>query len=75
MAAEIVNLNKVRKARQRAEAERQAEENKARHGRSKAERESAAKATAQADQALDGAQLVPPRLDENHDDLDSGNVS
>ncbi|MBA2126578.1 DUF4169 domain-containing protein [Hyphomicrobium methylovorum] len=38
MTAEIVNLNKVRKARERANREREAEENRMKFGQSKAER-------------------------------------
>ena len=40
--AEIVNLNKARKARARAEAARQAEENRVRFGRTRHERDTAA---------------------------------
>lgn len=75
MSDKIVNLNKVRKARQRDEAKRLAEENRARFGRSKAERDIVGKEQRRADGKLDGAERVPTRLDENHDDLDSGNVS
>ena len=39
MTAEIVKLGKVRKAKARAEKERQAAENRVVHGRGKAERE------------------------------------
>jgi hypothetical protein len=53
--AEIVNLNKVRKARQKAEAEAQAAANRVKHGRTKAakteERADAARRAA----LLDGA--------------------
>lgn len=42
MTGEIVNLRKARKARERAEAEARAAENRIRFGRSKAERKSAA---------------------------------
>lgn len=38
MTAEIVNLNKVRKARERASREREAEENRMQFGQSKSER-------------------------------------
>lgn len=41
MTAEIVNLRKARKVRDRAEKERRAEENRAKFGRPKAERERA----------------------------------
>ena len=39
MAADIVNLNKARKARSKAGTEQRASENRARFGRSKAERQ------------------------------------
>lgn len=75
MTAEIVNLNKVRKARERAEKAKTAEENRVKFGRSKAEREMAARELAQRTSALDGAERDAPRLDDSHDDLDPGNVS
>ncbi len=75
MTAEIVNLNKVRKARERAEKAKTAQDNRAKFGRAKAEREMAARELDQRTSALDGAQRDTPRLDDNHDDLDPGNVS
>jgi hypothetical protein len=39
MSAEIINLRKARKAKQRREAAERAEENRAKFGRAKAERE------------------------------------
>ena len=74
MTADIVNLNKFRKARERVEAEKQAEENRAKFGRTKLEKEKAKAERRSKDQALDGAAL-PSRLDDAHDDLDPGNVS
>ena len=74
MATNIVNLNKVRKARDRAKAKRRAEENRAKFGRTKIENEKAASEQRAKDRLLDGAAL-PPRLDAQHDDLDPGNVS
>ncbi|AGK56454.1 hypothetical protein HYPDE_23843 [Hyphomicrobium denitrificans 1NES1] len=38
MTAEIVNLNKVRKARERANRERDAQENRLKYGQTKSER-------------------------------------
>jgi benzoyl-CoA reductase/2-hydroxyglutaryl-CoA dehydratase subunit BcrC/BadD/HgdB len=38
MTAEIINLNKVRKARERADREREAHENRLKYGQSKSER-------------------------------------
>ncbi len=52
-----VNLNKTRKARDRAEAKRQADENAARHGRTKAQRLLEAAQSERARRALDGAKF------------------
>lgn len=54
---EVVNLNRVRKDRARAEAKASAAANRAAHGRSKAERAKADKERARAEQALDGSRL------------------
>lgn len=63
MTADIVNLNKFRKAKQRAEKDRKAEENRIRHGRSSAERE-AEKTQRVLDNAhLDGAKREPARAE------------
>ena len=53
--AEIVNLNKARKARAKQEAEAKAAANRAKHGRSKAERHNDAQAEARRRALLDGA--------------------
>ncbi len=74
MTADIVNLNKFRKARDRADAAKQAQENRVRFGRTKADKENASNDERAKSKALDGAELEP-RLDDNHDDLDPGNVS
>jgi Domain of unknown function (DUF4169) len=74
MTADIVNLNKFRKAREKAEAEKQAQENRVRFGRTKEEKDKASSEQRATSKALDGAELPPP-LDDNHDDLDPGNVS
>ncbi len=52
---EIVNLRKARKAKARAEAAETAAENRARHGRTLAERARERKETEQAKRSLDGA--------------------
>jgi hypothetical protein len=75
MSANIVNFNKVRKARAKADDDRRAVENMAYFSRTKAERANDERERNTVNQALDGAQLDPARLDENHDDLDPGNVS
>lgn len=58
--ADIVNLNKARKARAKAEAARQAAANRAKHGRSKAERARDAAEAAKREAALDAARKDPP---------------
>lgn len=73
MTAEIVNLNKFRKARERAEAERLAEQNRVRHGRTKHEKEQAASEERGRDRALDNAQIQ--RGTSSDDDLDPGSAS
>ena len=52
---EIVNLNRARKAKVRAEAAKQAETNRAKFGRTRAEREAEAKDKARREALLDGA--------------------
>ncbi|RVT43794.1 DUF4169 family protein [Sphingobium algorifonticola] len=60
--AEIINLRRARKARQRAEAERTAAENRARFGRTKAERHAAERDTARMTARLDGARREAPDI-------------
>jgi Domain of unknown function (DUF4169) len=55
--AMIVNLNKARKQRQRAAAERQAAANRVRFGRTRAERESERRAQEHAEKSLDDKRL------------------
>jgi hypothetical protein len=57
--AEIINLNKVRKARAKAGAQQQAAENRIRHGRTKAEKQAERAATEAAAKKLDGHHLAP----------------
>ena len=52
--AEIVNLNRARKAKLRADATKQAEVNRARFGRTKAEKQAEAAEQARRDALLDG---------------------
>ena len=54
---EVVNLNKVRKDRAKAEAKRTAKANRASHGQSKSERTAAEKERDRADRLLDGSKL------------------
>jgi Domain of unknown function (DUF4169) len=53
--ADIVNLNRARKAKAKIAAGKTAEANRVKFGRSKAEREAEAAATARRDALLDGA--------------------
>ncbi len=59
--AEIVNLNRVKKARAKAEAEAQAAANRAKHGRAGAEKRAERLEEARRKAALDGARLDPPK--------------
>lgn len=52
--AEIVNLNRARKARARADAQKTAEANRARFGRTKAEKQAEAAEQARRNALLDG---------------------
>ena len=54
---EIVNLRRVRKARERRAGEELAQENRILHGLSKAERKLAETTRAQVDKTLDGHRL------------------
>jgi hypothetical protein len=55
MMAEIVNLNRVRKAKARTDAGKAAEANRAKFGRTKVERDAEAAEQAQRKALLDGA--------------------
>ncbi len=67
MTAEIVNLRKARKSKVRADKERQAAENRAVHGRSKAEREREALAKDRIRRELDGAKRTDPGNETSND--------
>lgn len=58
--AELINLNKARKVKARAEAERQAAENRVRFGRSKAQKLQDAAETEAMRCKLDALRLDPP---------------
>ncbi|MBE9554176.1 MAG: DUF4169 family protein [Proteobacteria bacterium] len=55
--AEIVNLNRYRKAREKERAQAEAEENRVRHGRTKAEKLRDADERDSETRSLDGAKL------------------
>lgn len=57
--AEIVNLNRVKKARARTEADAEAAVNRAKHGRTRAEKARDAQAETQRNALLDGARKDP----------------
>lgn len=57
MSAEIVNLNKFRKARNKAAEDQTAEENRVRFGRTKAEKQADEKARKSAEKQLDQVAL------------------
>jgi len=61
--AKVINLNRFRKQRNKAEKERSAETNRRYHGRTKAERLSEALTQRQLKARLEGALLVPERVD------------
>jgi hypothetical protein len=54
---EVVNLNRVRKERAKAEARAAAKANRAAHGRTRAEQTKADKARERAEKLLDGSKL------------------
>jgi hypothetical protein len=56
----VVNLNKFRKAKAKAEKVKQAETNKRLHGRTKIERQREFLQKKQLDTKVDGARLEPP---------------
>ena len=57
--AEIVNLNRARKAKARDEAQATAAANRAAHGRTKAEKQAAKAEAARRARELDGAKREP----------------
>lgn len=83
MSAEIVNLNKFRKAKERTDKERQAELNRAKHGRTKIERQREEDDGERRNKLLDGAKLATGQQPSNDtgresaadNDLDPGTVS
>lgn len=58
--AEIINLNKARKAKARVTAEKQATENRVRFGRSKAQKQQDAAEAEAMRRKLDSLRLDPP---------------
>ncbi len=58
--AEIINLRRAKKQLARREAAVEAEQARARHGRTLAQREADARAARDTGRALDGARIVEP---------------
>lgn len=54
---DVVNLNRFRKAKAKLEAASRAQANRARHGRTKAEKEAERRAAEKAERDLNGAEL------------------
>lgn len=75
MTAEIINLNKVRKARERADREREAQENRLKYGQSKSERSLADAHHRKSQGELDGARRDGHRETDEADDFDPGSAS
>ena len=67
MAAEIVNLRMARKQKARADKEREAEANRAAHGRTKAEKTLSRALRDQAERRLDQGRLEGSQSDESKD--------
>ena len=70
MPANIINLNKARKAKTRADDEKRAEENRAKFGRTKDKKTSDSDEKNRRDALLDGA-----KIQKGETDLDPGTVS
>jgi hypothetical protein len=64
MSAEIVNLRQARKRLARSQKERDAEENRRRHGRSKAERRLESSERESMDRTLEGARRDRQTVDD-----------
>ena len=67
MASNVVNLNRFRKKKQRADKAKQAEINRIRHGRTQAEKDRERAERARAERTIDGKRLdrdpPPPEAD------------
>jgi hypothetical protein len=68
MTAEIVNLNKVRKARERATREKDAQENRLKYGQAKSERNLFEAKHRKTQSELDGARRQSGDLADDADD-------
>lgn len=68
MRSNVVNLNRFRKKRQREEKAKQAEINRVKHGRTKAEKEAQRVDRERAARILDGARLEHDGGEVQHDE-------
>jgi len=75
MTAEIVNLNKVRKARERATREKDAQENRLKYGQAKSERNLFEAKHRKTQAELDGARRQSGDSTDDDDDPGPGNAS
>ena len=75
MTAEIINLNKVRKARERADREREAHENRLKYGQSKSERSLADAQQRKTQSDLEGARREGKGGAGDTDDIDPSTAS
>jgi hypothetical protein len=66
---DVVNLNRFRKRKAKAERQKQAEVNRRLHGRTKAERAREEQQKLRLTRALDGAKLEPPARSEPAEDV------
>lgn len=62
--ADIINLNKYRKARRKAEESSEAAENRVRHGRTKAEKSRGLKDAVRSERELDDKRMESPDDDQ-----------
>ncbi|MEN0075742.1 MAG: DUF4169 family protein [Paracraurococcus sp.] len=69
---DVVNLNRVRKARAKAEAATQAAANRARYGRNAAEKENDRRAEARRQALLEGARRDTPEMGAPAEDAPAG---
>jgi Domain of unknown function (DUF4169) len=74
MTADIVNLNKFRKAREKAEADKRADENRVRFGRTKTEKHVDANENRARERTLDNADRSQRGVAID-DDIDPGTAS
>lgn len=75
MTADIVNLNKVRKARDRALREKEANENRLKHGQPKSERNLIQAERRKSQIELDGARRDSGQSIDDTDDIDPSTAS